>query len=259
LPDAMPITGKPTRMGTNPPSQMLKISSFGLTDRGKVRPNNEDALYLNDEKKIYAVADGLGGLPEGALASSLSVKHFGEIISSEDFNGTLNYQEIFLFLNKIIYREGKKVSADIGIGTTLTVLQIIGNEMSIGHVGDCALFLFRGKEVEQLTIDHTMEQEVKSRMAPDENPIIPEFFAHTLTRCLGQQGALVADVYNHDIVSGDRILLCSDGITKTIDDHSLLEKMKAADTPETYVRGIVDMANQRGGPDNSTAIGIWIA
>ena len=104
-----------------------------------------------------------------------------------------------------------------------------------------------------------MEEEIRSRMAPDDDTIIPDYFSHTLTRCIGQQGDIETDIYKKDLKSGDRVLICSDGITKTLTDDELHEEAHEADSPESFVRSLIDMANERGGPDNSTGIAIFIS
>ena len=236
----------------------LKVSSFGLSDRGKMREKNEDMLYVDDSKRVYAVADGLGGLPRGALASKLAIKLLEKSIEKES-NGTLNFEHLFNSINETVYLEGQKVSEEVGIGTTLTVIHLKNNSMDIGHIGDCTAFICRDNKWHKLTTDHTMEEEIRSRLAPDDDTEIPEYFSHTLTRCIGQQGEIETDVYNKDLKAGDRILICSDGISKTLTDEELHDETLIADTPESLIRGLIDIANDRGGPDNSTGIAIFIS
>jgi len=236
----------------------MKITSFGLTDRGQHRERNEDMLLVNDDHKIYAVADGLGGLPEGSLASQLAIDQLGKAIARPDFGNGFNYPDLFNSINGVVHAEGKKVSKEIGIGTTLTVLKFDGEEISIGHVGDSMVFLFRDQDCRQLTTDHTMAAEMKARLEPGEDAYIPEYFSHTLTRCIGQQGSIETDVYTLEPKFGDRLLLCSDGIPKTMDENDLLHDTVAANDPKTLAEDLIAKANQRGAPDNVTVIAVFV-
>lgn len=236
----------------------LKVSSFGLSDRGILRKKNEDMLYVDDSKRVYAVADGLGGLPRGALASKLAIKELGKSIKKEH-NCGLNFELLFNSINQSVYSEGKKVSSEVGIGTTLTAVHLKSNSMDIGHIGDCTAYICRNKKWLKLTTDHTMEEEIRSRMAPDDDTVIPDYFSHTLTRCIGQQDEIETDIYKKDLKPGDRILICSDGIAKTLTEDELYENVLEADSPEYLIRCLIDMANERGGPDNSTGIAVFIS
>ena len=236
----------------------LKVFSFGLSDRGKMREKNEDMFYVDDNKRIYAIADGLGGLPEGALASKLAIKLLGKSIAKER-HGRLNLEHIFNNINESVYLEGKKVSGEVGIGTTLTVIHLKRNFMNIAHIGDCTAYICRNKKWRKLTSDHTMAEEIRSRLAPGDDIEIPDYFSHTLTRCIGQQDEIETDFYKKTLKSGDRILMCSDGISKTLTDEELHKETIEANTPEYLIRSLIKVANNRGGPDNSTGIAIYVS
>ena len=237
----------------------MKISSFALTDIGKIRLVNEDAFLLDDDLHVYAVADGLGGLPEGALASSMAVQHLQETLVSKTSNGKPDYEQVFHFINQKVFKAGRKISSETGIGTTLTVVKLNGEEMTIGHVGDSSVFLFRADNCQQLTTDHTLEQEIIDRIGPDASIDTPSYYAHTLTRCIGQEGTIVTDILHHKLKAGDRILICSDGISKILNGDELLVEIQAAATPEDFLRTIIQLVNNdHGGPDNSTGIAIFI-
>ena len=237
----------------------MKIISYGNTHQGKVRDNNEDMFLVDDDHRVYAVADGLGGLPEGSLASNIAIDHLQEAVSTPEFSGSFDYNKLFNTLNEKVHEQGIKISEEVGIGTTLTVLAVNGKKVSIGHVGDCGAYLLRKGELQKITTDHTMAEEMRSRYAPGSVPYIPEYFDHTLTRCLGQQGKVEADVYEVLPQTGDRFLLCSDGITKTLENDELKEEMEHADSPENLVNRLIEEANERGGPDNSTGIAVFLS
>lgn len=236
----------------------MHLLTYGQTDRGRQRSRNEDMLLVDDILRVYAVADGLGGLPRGALASNLAISSLEEYLRQAE-PGELDYATMFNFINRRVHAEGKLVSEEIGIGTTLTVVKVIGAEISIGHVGDCTVYLFRGDVWTQLTTDHTMEQELRSRLAPGETAYIPEYFTHTLTRCIGQAESVETDVYRHPIGPGDRLLVCSDGVTKVATPAELHAMIRQADHPEIFIEELIRTGNDRGGPDNITGIAIFVA
>lgn len=237
----------------------MNILSFGLTHTGHVRSQNEDAFLVDDKLGVYAVADGLGGLPEGAYASRLAISLLHDLLlhaTNEEARADL--LAIFDRINQRVYAEGLRLDHDLGIGTTLTVAKICGTKLLIGHAGDCAVFLYRANTARQLTTDHTMEQEVRSRLKPGDNTFIPDYFAHTLTRCVGQKDRLVPDLVETPLAPGDRLLIVSDGITKTISDRELHLLALRHDSPEKLAHALIDQANEQGGPDNSTAIALYL-
>lgn len=236
----------------------MKIDAFGQSDRGLVREKNEDALFIDSENKVFAVADGLGGLPRGDDASDLAVRmleaYFQETPGE---NGSVDFNTLFQTINETVYREGRSGSGEIGMGTTLTTAKLSRNLMHIGHVGDTAIIRFRSNHWDQITTDHTMEQEIRERLQPGEDAFIPDYFSHTLTRCIGQAEVLAADVLQVEIEEGDRFLICSDGVTKVLKAEELHRLSQSCEDPKSFVEGIIMLANNRGGPDNITAIALF--
>lgn len=240
------------------PMPKLSIDSFGLTDKGLVRPKNEDHFGIYPYHQIYAVADGLGGLPRGALASTLAVESLESHLQLLSPNSIINFQTAFNEINEAVYAAGKDVGSDLGIGTTFTVVQVIHSTLHIGHVGDTGVFLFRDGFTQKLTIDHTMAQEILDGLKPDEAvPHIPEYFHHSLTRCLGQADAIQVDTHQQHLLPGDKILLYSDGVTKVISSDELESIASLANSAKSFVKDIIQLANKRGGPDNTTAIALF--
>lgn len=238
-------------------SSLLRLRSFGLTDRGLVREQNEDAFFLDEAARLYAVADGLGGLPEGALASRIATDSMREYCERESWRDAPDFEAMFQFINTRVVEEGRNVHVELGIGTTLTAVHVAGETLRIGHVGDTGVLLLRGGELQQLTKDHTMAQEMLDRLGPEDDPYIPEYYSHTLTRCIGQEGELAVDAFSHSVAPGDRLLIFSDGVTKTHEEAELRQYLGQAPDPETFVRELIARANERGGPDNTTAIAIF--
>lgn len=234
------------------------ISSYGQTDRGLVREANEDAFWVDDQNRLYAVADGLGGLPRGAEASDLAIQLLRELVASApDERSKNDFGRIFQTINQRVYLQGRSEGGELGMGTTLTTVRITDTRMVVGHVGDTAIVRFRGSVPDKITSDHTMEQEIRDRLKPGEDAFIPDYFAHTLTRCIGQADDLSTDVLCLEIEAGDRFLICSDGITKVFDLPELGRIVAASETPKACVSSLIRIGNNRGGPDNLTAIAIF--
>ncbi len=234
----------------------MQITSYGLSDIGRVRARNEDACLLDEKHSVFAVADGLGGLPYGARASRTAVSILKEKLTA-NWN-PLHLKPLLQSMNREILTLGRRVNPDTGIGTTMTAAAISGERLDIAHVGDSAVYRFTPDRVEQLTIDHTLEQEIRSR--PDFNPRIPipRRHSHVLTRCLGQIEDIEIDAYTYTVASGDRILLCTDGVTLAIKPDEIHAWILEAGSPETIVRNLIRTANERGGHDNATAIAVFI-
>ncbi len=248
-----PVPNTPS--GTIRQDHCIDYQVYGKTDVGLIRQQNEDALLVDEIGGFFAVADGLGGLPEGALASRLAIEELGKRLPKVELKDVA-LQSMFKDINRKIWSAGRQIHAELGIGTTLTLCVVRGKQLTICHVGDCAVFLFRDKTSRQLTTDHTMEEEFLAQH-PGEYVFVPEHFAHTLTRCIGQPGEVECEVTHHTLEEGDRLLLCSDGITKVITEEELLFLALESNHPQNYVDSLIELANKRGGPDNITSIALF--
>ena len=239
-------------------SSTLPFQAYAQTDRGLQRERNEDAFLALPKQGFFAVADGLGGLPEGALASMVAVEQLQTCLAAPGRNGKIDFEQLFNVINARVYEEGRKISADVGIGTTLTAVKISRGHLEVGHVGDSGVLLFRpGQEVRQLTTDHTMAEEMRARLRPGDNMYIPDYYTHTLTRCIGQAGEIDVDHFAIPVLTGDRIFLYTDGVTKVLQLDELNQQIWLDDSPEKFVERIIHLGNQRGGPDNITGIAIF--
>jgi PPM family protein phosphatase len=239
-------------------SQIFPFQAYGRTDRGLMRERNEDAFLSLSKQGFFAVADGLGGLPEGALASNLAVEFLEQLLERPGRNGKVDFRDLFNAVNARVYDEGRRVSEEIGIGTTLTAFKIGKGHLEVGHVGDSGLYQFRpGQPVRKLTTDHTMAEEMRARLRPGDNMYIPDYYTHTLTRCIGQAGEIEVENFAVPVLPGERFLLYTDGVTKVLQEEELNPQIWLDDSPEKAVRRLIDIANRRGGPDNVTAIAVF--
>ena len=237
----------------------MQLSSYGITNQGKVRNANEDAFLIDEAHQVFAVADGLGGLPGGAEASQRIIELLQQTyrhVNADEERADLG--ELILGINKILTKEGSEAHPFTGLGSTLTIAQVISDQLLIGHVGDSAAYHLRGDDFNKITIDHTMEQEFIKRAGESARNLMPPEYAHTLTRCVGQNENVGIDQLRLTIASGDRLLLCTDGLNKIITKQQIHTALQADASPEVICQGLVDHANAEGGPDNITVIVVFI-
>lgn len=232
----------------------IKYDAFGATDKGLVRKNNEDLFLVDLDHHLFAVADGLGGLPAGDTASELAINN----LASFSNQAPINFKTSFEHINKIVNQVGNTINIDFGIGTTLTAIQFYNNKLYGGHVGDSGLFLFTKNQWSQLTKDHTMAEEIKDNSNPENHSSIPDYYNHILTQCLGKNDNLQTQIFEHTLTPNDRFLLYSDGVTKAFSPEELHRLAFQFTTAEEFVNTIIKEANSRGGLDNVTAIAIFV-
>lgn len=233
----------------------MNIRSFGITDRGRKRPANEDALFIDEVHGAYGVADGLGGLPGGAEASRRIVELLQwEFSGLSSPDAPVDLGKAVVGIHQMVAAESDAAHPFTGSGSTLTIVRILGDQCQICHVGDSAAFLLRGGSLEKLTVDHTMEQAFIQQMGEAAALHMPPEYPHTLTRCIGQEGELTVDQSRLTLENGDRMLLCTDGLNKVLSEAELVDGLGAPHSPEAIGRGFVDAANAREGPDNITLV-----
>jgi len=238
---------------------MNKISyrGYGQTDIGLERAKNEDAFTINEAYNFFAIADGLGGLPGGDVASQTAIQVLEEIVKEEAFEGGVDFASIFNKINAVILEKGKSFNSDFGIATTLTAGILDGDVMHIGHVGDTGIFVFKKDSWRKLTIDHTMAQQIRDEAESEEDIHIPDYYNHILTQCIGKSGKLVVETLDYEIEPGDRLLFYSDGVTKAWKTEELHVLSQESVDETAFVKKILEEGNNRGGIDNATAIAIF--
>lgn len=235
----------------------MKFRTSALSDIGCYRSENEDFHLCDDELGLYAVADGIGGLPGGAQASRRALSTFAAWLRTQRRVSLPHYADGLRLTNKAVFDLGHEISPRHGIGTTLTLAHIAHDVLHIVHVGDSSLFRLRADDIEMLTQEHNVENELKSRAARGE----PVDFSHenraALTRCVGQPPPLEGEMSTHPIEPGDRYLVCTDGITRCITPHEIARHLRRNDDPTEAAALLVELARERGGLDNATVVVIY--
>jgi protein phosphatase len=234
----------------------MQIRSAALTDIGKIRRQNEDRVLRDEALNLFGVADGVGGLPGGAEAAQCAV----EVIHHEvkTANGEPNLSQITQEANHAVAQLGFRLSPHFGIGTTLTYGLFRHGQLHMAHVGDSRCYAFRAGQLERLTEDHSVENEAKARRARGENIWVNEQHRNALTRCIGQTTPLEVDILMRPLQEGDRYLFSSDGITRLVSEAEIGEQLARNEEPAVILREIIDLANLRGGLDNSTGVLIFV-
>lgn len=233
----------------------MQIDAFGLTDIGRVRQENQDAFFIDEAHQVYAVADGLGGLPGGADTSRRIVELLRESMSRINAHAKrFDLAEFIIGINQIIAREAVAAYPMTGSGSTLTLCHVVEGQLLIGHVGDSAAYLLREGSLEKLTIDHTLEQELIDQHGEEARKHMPPEYPHTLTRCIGQEVELRVDQTRVALQAGDRILLCTDGLNKVVPMAEIARSLESDLSPEEISIDLTRNANAKSGPDNITTV-----
>ncbi len=233
---------------------MLTLRSAALSDIGRVRRENEDRVLHEPELRLFGVADGVGGLPGGAEAAQFTVEQIAEAVR-EASTALPNLVTITQQVSFGVHRLGGHLSPTFGIGSTLTFGHVTANDvMRIAHVGDSRCYVLNGRELLQLTEDHSVENEARLRRARGEVVSYPESSRAALTRCIGQPTPPEVDLTERPLRKGDRYLFCTDGICRVVRDMELAAMLGHKREPDEILAEIVDLALKRGGPDNATGV-----
>jgi PPM family protein phosphatase len=236
----------------------MSVGAFtAATDTGRKRRRNEDAYVV--EPPLFAVADGMGGAQAGEVASRLAAAALSDT-DSGSLSGTERVTSLFQEANRRVYERSATDPAVSGMGTTMTVALVEGNEVVIGHVGDSRAYRLRDGRIEQLTDDHSLVNElIKSgKLSPEEAETHPQ--RAVITRALGTDPDVDVDAFAVPAQEGDVFLICSDGLTTMLDDADILALLESNldDLPKAG-KALVAAANRSGGEDNITVVAFQIA
>jgi protein phosphatase len=270
------------------PPPPVVVRAFGLTDRGMVRPANEDHFLIAELARtlwvhqtslpqeperhgrnrghIFLVADGMGGHRAGVVASALTVatieafvlhllKRFSNLHTTDEQTVLKDFQAALRQAEARIAEESAHHPEFAGMGTTVTLAFVSGWKLFVFHAGDSRCYLCRRGQLRQLTADHTVAAELARQGVIKPEEVIHNRFRHVVTNVLGGNEAGVrVDVQKTDLETGDAMLLCSDGLTDMLSDEQIAAVLKSEPDPRTACERLVKAANEAGGRDNVTAI-----
>jgi protein phosphatase len=246
-------------------SLRAKIKFAEITDTGKVREHNEDAIGSNADIGLMVLADGMGGYNAGEVASGIAVQTITELAtegaSREKRNEIdpatgLMRQSIVLRdavarANKIIFQTAQSQTHCEGMGTTLVTAMFYDNKISIAHVGDSRAYRLRGDKFEQLTLDHSLLQELVDRGFYSEEEAQRSTNRNYVTRALGVEPTVEVEVHEFDVLPQDVFLLCSDGLPDMVEDEDIHLTISTFNASLDVVgQQLVQLTNDHGGRDN---------
>ncbi|HEY8074014.1 MAG TPA: protein phosphatase 2C domain-containing protein [Labilithrix sp.] len=239
-------------------SPLILVSGTAVTDRGVRRKRNEDRVLVLEDAALFAVADGMGGARGGEVASTLAVETLRDAFVSRRFDGDPHNEiprrasELVRAIesaNDAIYNRAREDKLLDGMGTTICAARFAPKKqrLYIGHVGDSRLYRWRKGSLERLTTDHVMAA------LGVEGP-----GSGFLSRAVGTSKSVAVDVILAKPIDGDLYLLCSDGVTKMLDEDAIAELLATPLPPPEKAQALVEAANSRGGLDNVSAIVIRV-
>jgi PPM family protein phosphatase len=237
---------------------VLHYSAAAVTDRGRKRPSNEDAFGLSAEHGIYIVCDGMGGAAAGEIASSLAVDEMKQELTrhlSDDGIAAPEAIEMAVAsANDAIFSRATRNPRLSGMGTTLVGLVTKESRVWVINIGDSRCYRLRGRRLEQLTSDHSLVEEQVRMGRMTESEALRSPFRNVITRALGTQPSVMADVQELEADPGDLFMLCSDGLTRELSDD-LIESLLSLDLRlEELCERMVHAAKKAGGHDNITCV-----
>ena len=270
------------------PHQALAVQAFGLTDKGRVRPSNEDQFLVAELSKamgiwqsslpaapaqvgderghLFLVADGMGGHRGGEQASALAVvaiqqftlntlKWFFESDGPEAQTVLSQFQKALSDADAHVRAEASEHEELSGMGTTVTLAYHLGTELCIVHVGDSRAYLYRDSELQQLTRDHTFTADLVRSGALQQKDVAGHRYRHVITNVVGgHEAGVKVEAHAIQVQPDDRLLLCSDGLTEMVTNEAIAAALAAEPDPEGACATLVRQANDAGGPDNITVV-----
>ena len=238
---------------------MVEHQFSGLTDPGLLRSSNQDDYYIDPEGRFFIVADGMGGHAGGQEASRLATATIKTFLNHhwQDAQPTADLlQQALAQANNAILHDQFHHPERSDMGTTVVVLTFRPQDEQpwCAHVGDSRLYRLRGHQLDQITEDHTWIARAirEGELTPAQSRSHP--WRHVLAQCLGREDLTQVDVQPIEIHSGDRLLMCSDGLTEELSDHLIASHLKSIRACEAAAAALVSSAKKRGGRDNITVI-----
>lgn len=242
-----------------------KIDIVEMTDTGRVREHNEDAIGSDADIGLMVLADGMGGYNAGEVASGIAVQIVSELAAEGatrenrdeiDPHSGFMRQSIVLRdavyrANKIIYQTAQSQTHCEGMGTTIVAAMFYDNKISIAHVGDSRAYRLRGGTLEQITLDHSLLQELVDRGFYSAEEAQRSTNRNYVTRALGVEPSVEVEVHEHEVLPDDVYLLCSDGLPDMVEDEDIHLTISTFNASLDVVgKQLIELANDHGGRDN---------
>jgi serine/threonine protein phosphatase PrpC len=236
----------------------MRVLVGAATDVGRVRERNEDGFLT--QEPLFAVADGMGGHRGGAVASEVALEMLSQMDgdSMAGSGAAEGLADMVGQANDAVLERASGEPRLTGMGTTLTAVVVQPGRIHLAHVGDSRAYLFRDGSLRQLTEDHSLVQRMvkEGKLSPEEAEVHPH--RSVLTRALGVEPGLEVDRETLEVREGDRLLLCSDGLTTMVDEEDIQRIVAENEDPQRAADALVAAANEAGGVDNITALVLFV-
>ncbi len=231
------------------------MKAFALTDVGKNRVTNQDYVYCKSDAvgnlpNIFIVADGMGGHKAGDIASVTAVDAVLKSIEQSQKTDVISImEEAVREANKTLYEKSKSNEEWAGMGTTLVLATVVDSTIFVANIGDSRLYLI-DDGIHQITRDHSYVEEMVSIGEIDKSEARTHSKKNIITRAIGVEEETHADFFEVQFKKGDKLLMCSDGLTNMIEDNDILSVIAGNNDIESTVHKLIDLANDSGGKDN---------
>lgn len=237
------------------------IRAFGKTDVGLMRTINQDSIFVSTEpvgklQNLFIVADGMGGHKAGDVASRVSIEKFVKYVCSTHMTDPANILDSgIISVNKEIYDMANSNRDYSGMGTTFVAATISEYHLYIANVGDSRLYLI-GRDIQQITRDHSLVEDMVRMGMIAKDEARTHYKKNVITKAIGvaEDKTATPDIFEIEIEKGDKLLLCSDGLTNMVEDYDIKKIIKNSESLEEAVRRLIKQANENGGKDNISAI-----
>jgi len=236
---------------------------YCLTDKGMVRPANEDFVFASDRSvgslgNLFIVADGMGGEAAGDYASEFTVKKIVELLRKTDAeflkqDGVASLiRDAISEANWQLFEKARSDASKKGMGTTLVVATFLDGHLHVANIGDSRLYVQRGNNIYQITLDHSYVQEMVRNGEISEEAAKNHKYKSRITRAVGVETMVHADFFDVPVADLDRVLMCTDGLTNMVDDQQISSLLSNGSDLESQAKALLEMALAAGGPDNIT-------
>lgn len=237
------------------------INAFGKTDVGMMRTINQDSIFVSTQQvgkldNLFIVADGMGGHKAGDVASRVAIEKFVKYVCTTHMTDPANILDSgIISINKDIYDMALSNKDYDGMGTTFVVTTLAGNHVYIANVGDSRLYLVN-KEIQQITRDHSLVEDMVRMGMIEKEEARTHYKKNVITKALGvaDDKTSTPDIFEIEIEKGDKLLLCSDGLTNMVEDYDIKKIINKSEGIEDAIRSLIEQANENGGKDNISAI-----
>lgn len=226
---------------------------IGVSEKGQVRANNEDSFYCSQDNQLLIVADGMGGHVGGEVASAISVRTIVSFFDSQPVSAQ-TLTQAFTQANEAVYNYAASHPDLKGMGTTLTAVSVLDQQLLVGHIGDSRACLLDNNGLEWITSDHSVSGQLleMGKISHSEAETHPQ--RHVLTQVLGTEAAIEPDVFNIPWQPGQFLLLCTDGLSDVVNEQEIHSAVMADSDLDIKKDRLLKLVAHRGAPDNVTFI-----